>query len=76
MDDKFQNCTVDVQAGTVIFNHPRVNLVFHYPPYDVSNIYGWFQRRTVNVLTHALNSNNQYLILLQVYKAASWTSKQ
>ena len=29
---------------------------------------------TVNVQAHALNLNNRYLTLLQVYKAAGWTS--
>ena len=48
--------------------------VCHDALHDVNVMEGRFQTVTMNDHAHALNLNNQYLTLLQVYKAAAWTS--
>ena len=48
--------------------------VSHDTLHDVSVMVGTFQTVRVNVYAHALNLNNQYLTLLQVYKPPAWTS--
>ena len=50
-----------------------IHNVCHYAPYDVTNMQDKVRSCTVNVHAHTFNCNNQYLILLQVYKPALWT---
>ena len=81
MYDKFQGCTVDVQAATYLLptleqtlDYVHMLNVCHDAFYDVSVMVGRFQTVRVNFHAHALNLNDQYLTLLLVYKAAAWTS--
>ena len=62
MHDKFQGCTVDVQAASMILNNPRQTLRYVHTPnvchdaqHDLSVMDGKFQAVRVNVHAHALN---------------------
>ena len=81
MHDKFQFCTVDVQAATLIaaaleqtLDYVHMPNVCHDAQHDVSAMDEGFQTGIVNVYAHTLNLNIQYLTLLWVYKGAAWTS--
>ena len=81
MHNKFQGCTVDVQAATLIIaaleqilRYVHTPNVCHDAMHDVSAMDERFQTGIVNVHAHALNLNIQYLTLLWVYKTAAWTS--
>ena len=81
MYDKFQGCTVDVQAAKLIIRNHGANLhyvhwlnVCHDALHYVSVMVGRFQTVRVNVYAHALNLSNQYLSSLLVYKLAAWSS--
>ena len=71
MHDKFQGCTVVVQAATLILNNQQQTLHYVHTPnvchdaqHDVSVIDRKFQAVRVNTFAHALTYNNQYLTLL------------
>ena len=81
MYDKFQGCTVDVQAATYLLptleqklDYVHMLNVCHDAFYNVCVMDGRFQTFRVNVHAHALNLDDQYLTLLKVYKPAAWTS--
>ena len=68
MYDKFQGCTVEVQAATYllptleqILDYVHMLNVCHDAFYDFSVMVGRFQTVRVNVHAHALNLNDQYL---------------
>ena len=71
MYDKFQGCTVDVQAATLILINPTATLCYvcmlnacHYCLHDISVMKVSFKRCTFNAYAHTLSLNNQYLTLL------------
>ena len=71
MHNKFQGCTVDVQAATLILAVLEETLHYVHTPHvchdalhDVSAMDEGFQTGIVNVLAQALNLNIQYLTLL------------
>ena len=71
MHNKFQGCTVDVQAATYILAALEQTLHYVHTPnvchgalHDVSVMDGKFQTGILNVHAHALNLNIQYLTLL------------
>ena len=71
MYNKFQGCTVDVQAVTELLltleqtlHYVHTLNVCHYAFHEVGVMVGMFQTVKVNVRTQALNLNNQYLTLL------------
>ena len=81
MYDKFQGCTVDVQAATYLLptleqtlDYVHMLNVCHDAFHDVSVMVGRFQTVRVNVHAHTFNLNDQYLALLLVYKPAAWFS--
>ena len=70
MYEKFQGCTVDVQAATVILNNPRANPVLcrhlMYAIMLCMKLVSWTDSLTVtvNFHFHAFNLNKQYITSL------------